>query len=277
MGGVTMTTVEHADYREFMGRLDDASVDLIVTDPPYGINYQNNYTHTPHARLEGDDIGFSYKALADEAFRVLKPNTAIFAFTGWSEYPRHYPELEGAGFQMREPVICQKRPSGTADLYGTFQTNADWVMFGHKGRFVFQPTELVRNKRAGTVPNIGRKPVPEFKTRFPSCWFGENFPWASENPASMKARGIVHPTIKGQQFIEWPIRLACPVGGLVLDPFVGSGTTALAAAATGRRFVGCEIDGAHVATAHRRLRLRQSDPSSSEQPIEAAPDPIGPQ
>lgn len=245
--------VRCADYLDLMGELSDESVDLIVADPPYGIGYQNNYTSREHAPIIGDDGPFSYKRFAHEAYRVLKPNAAIFTFTGWSEYPKHYPELAGAGFAMKEPVICQKRASGKTDLYGTFQTNADWVMFGHKGKFVFQPTQLVRNKRAGTVPNIGRKPVPEWKTRFPSCWFGEEYPWASENSAFQKQHNLYHPTIKGQRFVEWLIQLASPEGGTVLDPFVGSGTTAVAARNVGRRFIVGDVSPEYHAMTVRRL------------------------
>ena len=257
-----------SDYLELMSGIPSGSVDLVLTDPPYGIGYRNNYTHVQHDVLTGDESAFSYAKFAAEAFRVLKPNTAVFAFTGWSTYPTHYPELEAAGFHMREPVICQKRASGPADLYGTFQTNADWVMFGHKGRFRFQPTELVKNKRAGTVPNPGRKPVPDFKTRFPSCWFGEDYPWASENSNFQALHDLKHPTIKGEQFIEWLIRLACPEGGIVLDPFVGSGTTAVAARNCGRRFIVGDIDPRYAEMTARRLRTLTPAPPVADERTE---------
>ena len=248
-----LNQIHQISYDVLLPLIGNASVDVVVTDPPFGIGYQNNYTKSQHRMLEGDDDKFSYATLSKECFRVLKPDTAILCFTGWSEYPQHFIELKQSGFAMKEPIICQKRASGKTDLFGTFQSNADWCMFGHKGRFVFRKTEMMRNKRAGRVPNKGRKPVPEFKTRFPSCWFGEDFPWASENSAFQKQFGIYHPTIKGLEFIKWLILLSTNEGDTVLDPFMGSGTTAIAAKQLGRNFIGCEVDTEHHKTAIGRL------------------------
>jgi DNA modification methylase len=203
--------------------------------------------------LEGDGSAFSYRSWATKAFCVLRDTGALFAFTGWSEYPAHYIDLRDAGFKMNEPLIVQKRPSGKTDLYGTFQSNADWLLFGVKGRFRFRPTYLVKNKRAGTVPNKGRKPVPEYKTRMPSCWFGEQYPFSTENPITVKKLGLDHPTVKSLEFAKWLILLTTDPGDLVVDPFCGSGTILLAAKECRRRYIGCDISEACFKEAKKRL------------------------
>lgn len=242
-----------ADYLDILSNVESESVSLVLTDPPYGVNYQNPYTTDKHNVLEGDGGDFSYAQLASQSFRVLKPNTCILAFTGWSVYPSHFNDVKCAGFKMKEPLICQKRASGTTDLYGSFQPTSDWVLFAHKGRFVFRQTELLRNARAGTIPNIGRKPVPEFKRRFPSTWFGEQYPYSSENSSFQRVNDLKHPTIKGQKFLEWLIQLTTDVGDLVCDPFVGSGSVAAACKATGRDFVGGDVKQEFVEMTLRRL------------------------
>jgi DNA modification methylase len=141
------------------------------------------------------------------------------------------------------------------DLYGSFQSNSDWIIFAHKGRFIFKKTQLIKNKRAGTIPNIGRKPVPEYKTRFPSCWFGEDFPYSTENSSFQKKHNLVHPTIKGLKFIEWLILLSTNVGDTVVDPFVGSGTTALACQKLGRNFICGDIDLSFCEMGRKRLYI----------------------
>ncbi|HEV8648985.1 MAG TPA: site-specific DNA-methyltransferase [Actinomycetes bacterium] len=248
-----MNEVTVADYRDLLAGLASESVDAVITDPPFGIGYVNHYTHTRHASVIGDDAPFSYAELARHAYRVLKPDTAFLAFTDWQSYPGHFHDVAAAGFKMKEPLICQKRPAGTADLYGAFQSNADWILFAHKGRFVFRETQLLRNKRAGTVPNVGRNPVPEYKRRFPSCWFGPEFPSGSENPASLLSRAYPHPTVKTLQLLQWLIALTTDLGGIVVDPFVGTGTTAVAAAQCGRNFIAGDVSPACVAMASRRL------------------------
>lgn len=159
---------------------------------------------------------------------------------------------------MKEPLVCQKRASGTTDLAGSFQTNADWLLYAYKGRFKFKTTQLLRNKRAGTIPNKGRKPVPEWKKRFPSHWFGKDFPRSTENPRFQKmllekGAPTTHPTIKGLEFCKWVIQLTTDPGDLVVDLCAGSGTTLLAAKQLGRRFLGCEIEERFVELARWRL------------------------
>lgn len=66
-----------------------------------------------------------------------------------------------------------------------------------------------------------------------------------------------HPTVKPIALIEYLIKLVCPKGGLVLDPFTGSGTTALACKNIGRRFVGCEREPDYAAIAEKRLKVRE--------------------
>ncbi len=61
-----------------------------------------------------------------------------------------------------------------------------------------------------------------------------------------------HPTQKPEALMRWLVNLACPPGGLVLDPFLGSGTTAVACVQTGRNFVGIELDDGYCEIARRR-------------------------
>lgn len=206
-----------------------------------------------HEKIENDAVHFDYTSWAKEAYRILRPDSALFAFTGWSEYPLNYKKIEKCGFAMKEPIICQKRASGKTDLYGTFQTNSDWIMFAHKGRFKFRQTQLIKNKKAGVVPNKGRKPVPVYKTRFPSCWFGEEYPWSSENSVFQKVNNIYHPTIKSVEFLKWLMLISTDEGDTIVDPFVGSGSTVVAAKATNRNFIACDINQAYCDTSQRRL------------------------
>lgn len=242
-------TIYNGDYLEVLKTLD-LQVASFITDPPFGINYQNNYTHSIHDKLEGDQNYFSYKSLGEQAFRLLKPNSSIFVFTCWSEYPHHYNEIKESGFLLKEPLIVQKRASGTTDLYGSFQTNSDWIMFAHKGRFKFNKTNLLKNKKAGVVPNKGRKPVPDYKTRFPSCWFG-NFPWSTENPGSIKKWR--HPTVKNSELIRWLILLSTNENDIIIDPFMGTGSTLIAGLKTNRKVIGIELEEKYCKIAVDRL------------------------
>jgi len=227
-------------------------VNLVLTDPPYGIDYQNNYTSKKHKKIVGDKKS-DYSYWAKDCWNLMPEGSALFAYTMWSKYPEHFKQLEEIGFKMKEPLIVQKKPSGTHDLKGSFQTNSDWLLFGTKGRFVFRKTKLMRNKKAGIVPAKGRKPTAEFKTRFPSCWFGPEFPYSSMNSASMKNWKIKHPTVKNVEFLKWLILMTTDEGDTILDPFCGSGSTLVAARETNRRAIGIEIDKEFCELALSRL------------------------
>lgn len=244
--------IHHCDYKQLLAQIPDASVDLIVTDPPYGINYQNHHTKNKHEVLESDKEPFSYYDLARECYRVMKPDTAAFFFTGWSVYPQHFIDVERAGFEMKPTGVMQKTHS-VGDLDGAFASNSEWCIHAVKGRFKFRKTNLLRYKWAEkrSAELNGEKIEGEFKTRFPACWFGDEFPMAAE-PAAFQKK-YRHPTPKGQTMIMWLIQLASDKGGLVVDPFSGSGTTAAACILTDRDFITCEINEEFVATGRRRI------------------------
>lgn len=246
--------IQHMDYRAFLRALPDGNADLILTDPPYGIQYQNGFTHDPHALLAGD-TGIDYPALARECYRVLRDNAHAYFFTRFDKYPEHYRHLEAAGFQIKNCLVLEKGTiGGIGDLAGSFSNNAEWAIFCQKGRCSFQKTTLLKNrKKVGVPPGPGRSPIAEYKTRFPCCWFGLEYPKATYNSAWLRTHAVRHPTVKNAACLEWLIRLSSVAGELVVDPFVGSGSTALAALRAGRRFAGCDIDGGYVKMARERV------------------------
>ena len=68
-----------------------------------------------------------------------------------------------------------------------------------------------------------------------------------------RGKGNKHPTVKPLALMEWLVKLVTPPGGLVLDPFMGSGTTGVAAVGLGFRFCGIEIEAESCATARERI------------------------
>jgi site-specific DNA-methyltransferase (adenine-specific) len=79
------------------------------------------------------------------------------------------------------------------------------------------------------------------------------FPNADRDPKRGGPARNPHPTVKPLELMRWLVRLLCPPGGLVLDPFCGSGTTGAAAAIESRRFLGIELDPAYAEIAAARI------------------------
>ncbi|MGH2852628.1 MAG: DNA-methyltransferase [Solirubrobacteraceae bacterium] len=105
----------------------------------------------------------------------------------------------------------------------------DQVLTGEKPAFLYAPKPTKREREAGLTNG-------EFEPRRAHrLAYGPRAEVAT-------TRLNVHPTVKPIDVMRWLIRLACPEGGTVLDPFMGSGTTGCAAVLEGRRFVGIELD-----------------------------------
>jgi hypothetical protein len=69
-GDKMLNQIQCQDYREFLASVPSVSVQAVITDPPYGMGYQNNYTSRKHEILKGDDTKFSYGSLIQLCFAL---------------------------------------------------------------------------------------------------------------------------------------------------------------------------------------------------------------
>jgi site-specific DNA-methyltransferase (adenine-specific) len=243
------------DCLELLSQLPDSYISLILTDPPYGISYQNHFTSREYPVLAGDG-GIDYRRFARESFRVLKDNSHAYFFTRFDCYPYHYQCLQQAGFAVKNCMVIEKGTiGGIGDLKGTYANNAEWLIFCQKGRRAFNHTTLLQNRaKAGSQFHKGRKPSKKYKTRFNSCWFGTEYPKATYNSGWQKQHNIYHPTIKNVEFLSWILQISSDPLELVFDGFIGSGSTAVAAIQTGRSYLGSELNPRYYHTALQRIK-----------------------
>ena len=242
------------DCMELLRQMPDESVSMILTDPPYGISYQNNFTNRKHRMLEGDD-GIDYEKFAGQSYRILKENSHAYFFTRFDCYPYHYQCLVQAGFSVKNCMVVEKGTvGGIGDLSGSYANNAEWIIFCQKGRRAFNHTTLLQNrKKEGSVFQAGREPSKKYKTRFNSCWFGAEYPKATYNSTWQKRNGIYHPTVKNVEFLSWLVQISSNPQELIFDGFMGTGSTALAAVLTGREYLGAEINQEYFEISQRRM------------------------
>lgn len=232
--------------------IPDGCVSMILTDPPYGIRYQNTFTSHRHPRLAGDE-GIDYGRFAKESYRILKNNAHAYFFTRFDRYPYHFECLEQAGFTVKNCLVVEKgMVGGIGDLQGSYASNAEWVLFCQKGRRPFQHTELMENRNKG-ARRPGRGNVSKYKMRFNACWFGEGYPKATYNSTWQRKNGVYHPAIKNAEFLAWLVQISSQPGELVFDGFMGTGSTAVAAVETGRGYLGAEIRQEYFEMAQRRI------------------------
>lgn len=241
------------DCMDLFPHLPDASVAMILTDPPYGISYQNQFTKQKHGVLNGD-LGIDYGLFAKESYRILQADAHAYFFTRFDCYPYHFQCLQQAGFVIKNCMVIEKGTiGGIGDLQGSYANNAEWIIFCQKGRRIFNRTSLMPNKKQCSTPNSGRKPVPQYKTRFNACWFGAEYPKATYNSTWQKKHEIFHPTVKNVECLSWLIQLSSLPGELIFDGFMGTGSTALAALLSGRNYLGAEINQEYYEIAQKRI------------------------
>jgi site-specific DNA-methyltransferase (adenine-specific) len=219
------------DCLDLMPTIPDGSVDMVATDPPYGMNFQSNWAvDGPHyAKIAGDDKP-DLRWLS-EAHRVLKDGGALAMFCNWGTSHVWREGILAAGFRLKSQVIWDREHHGMGDLKGAFAPMHDIVWYASKGRRVFangRPKSVMRHKRPSPTQDFG------------------------------------HPTCKPVGLMEDLINAVSDgTNGLVLDPFMGSGTTGVACINTNRRFIGIERDPAYFEIAKRRIDESHAQPAQA--------------
>lgn len=221
--------IDNIDCLEGLRDVPDTSVDAIITDPPYFLSMGHGGSTTNMKKSNAltsnrtfNDLAICtpfYKRLFEEYARVLKEDGSFYFFTDWKAYAYYFPLLNAA-LPVRNMIVWDKK-SGPGSFYSF---NHELIVFGtYKGK-----------TKGGVGANIWRM------TAFSS--------------GAKKTDGEkVHPTQKPVEVIQKMIEDRTEPGAVVLDTFMGSGTTAVACLRTGRNFIGFELDEKYYEIAQSRI------------------------
>lgn len=201
--------------------LNDESVDLIITDPPYGIAYKSNRQDYFDMIKNDDKLDFRW---INECFRVLKNNSAIYICVHWSKWSVFYDAVISVGFEIKNMIVFNKSNHGMGDLTGQFAPKHELLLFAVKGRHTFY--------QARRIPDI----------------------WDVSVICSRSHHK--HPNEKPVKWFFNPIKYSSKKGDLVLYPFCGSGSTCAAAEYLGRNYLGIEMYEPYFKEAVNRLKNR---------------------
>jgi site-specific DNA-methyltransferase (adenine-specific) len=235
--------VIHQASCEEMKEIPDCSVHLMVTSPPYNVGkeYDNNLTL--------DEYLAFLRKVWKETYRVLVPGGRAcinIANVGRKPYiPLHASimrDMMDLGFLMRGEIIWDKAASAsTSTAWGSWQSATNPTLRDtHEYILVFSKGSFRREKMDGRKSTISKEEFLEFTK---SVW---GFP-------SESARKVGHPAPFPVELPYRLIQLYTFSTEIVLDPFMGSGQTALAALKAGRHFTGYEISADYVRLAYRRI------------------------
>jgi site-specific DNA-methyltransferase (adenine-specific) len=240
-------------------RLPAASADLLVADPPY--NMDKDFGSVKGKRMDGADYERYTSSWLRAALPILKPEAGVYVCCDWRCSGCVERALSGAGLKIRNRITWEREKGRSSDR--NWKNAHEDVWFATvSGTYRFD-AEAVRQRRRVRAPyrgedgrpkDWGEGPEGRYRdTAASNLWTDLSVPfWSmSENTS--------HPTQKPEKLVAKLILASTKEGDLVLDRFLGSGTTAVVARKLGRRFIGIEIDGEHCLAALRRLELSASD------------------
>ena len=220
---IEINKIYNMDCLEGMKLIPDNSIDLIVTDPPYKTTSRGSSGGT--GGILKEEINkrgkvFKYNDIElnewlPELYRVLKDTGHAYIMSNNKNLKDMLIEIENAGFNIYKTLIWAKN-SPITNMY--YMDSHEYIIFCRKGK-------------AKRINNCGTKSVLNV-----------------DNP-----RNKVHPTEKPVELMEVLINNSSQEGELVLDPFMGSGTTAIACINNNRNYIGFELDKQYYDIANVRI------------------------
>ena len=227
------------DCLNVMNKLDNDTVDLLLTDPPYNLGQfmksrnagvfrmrENHFVASGWDDLEYDDWSQQMQAFFNEAFRVVKTKGAMIVFMSLMKLETVISLATEAGFYYKTVGVWHKTNPMPRNMNLTFVNSTEaWIYF-------------VKGSASGTFNNDGKMIHDHFET--------------SLTPMTEKKHGK-HPTQKPVKLLEKFVSILSNSGDMVLDPFMGSGSTAVASLNLGRNFIGSELDEEYFKVSKNRI------------------------
>ena len=279
----------HGDSRDALRAIKDAAIDCVITDPPYFIDGMGDSWNTDELNKkksragvvgalpigmkfdpkQGVELQGFIAEVSAEIFRILKPGGFYLSFSQGRLYHRMAIAIEEAGFEIRDMLVWQREGQAKAFTQDHFVRKMD-IPEDEKERIIAklggrktpqlkgqsEPIVLAQKPKDGTfVSNWMEWGVGLIDT---TASLDGKFPGTVmhvEKPKG-KDREVPHLTMKPVPLVSHLIRVFVPEEGVVLDPFLGSGTTAVSALETGRKCVGIELDDGYYAAAKDRIEKR---------------------
>ncbi|WNE40639.1 MAG: hypothetical protein mread185_000096 [Mycoplasmataceae bacterium] len=217
-------------------------VDAIITDPPYNISKNNNFASIGRKGIDFGhwDYGFDQTTWIKESYTLLKKDGSIIIFNDWRNLGKISETLEEIGYEVKDLIRWVKKNPMPRNIERRYVTNYEMAIWAVKkgGKWTFNFKK-----------NNGKKPylTPDYEG---SIVIGEK---------------RIHPTQKSLQVFKDIIELHTNFGDLILDPFMGSGTTAVACQELGRDFIGSEIDTDYFKKAKLRIEKCKTNKNLSRE------------
>ena len=256
-----LNTIQKADCVEFLDSLDDSSVDLAVLDPPYNMGKAAWDTYPDHIAFMNEMMRVFWRVE-----EKLKGGGSLYIFNTPLNNAYFLTQILGENAQpdyltFRKWITWDKR-DGQGNATNNYKTAQETILFFTKGNnYTFNAdairipydsaSRIAAAAKTGIIKN-GKRWYPNEHGKVPSdVWHITSE--RHKNKVNGKTQKLAHITPKPLDMIERIIKASSNEGDVVLDCFVGSGTTALAAQRLKRNFLACDSNAEYVEVARQRL------------------------
>lgn len=131
---IALNQIIHGDCLEVLKTFPDKSIDLVLTDPPYGMDYQSSWRTDKYEKIVGDISLDWLNPFLSEAYRVLKDDTHIYLFCNDFAISDFRNALESARFNVKWAIVWIKNNHTSGDLEGDYANKTEFIVWAHKGR-----------------------------------------------------------------------------------------------------------------------------------------------
>jgi site-specific DNA-methyltransferase (adenine-specific) len=205
--------IKNGNSLEILETLEDGCIDIVLTDPPYGIDYVSNRSTDENAITkrgllnDGKDEAFD---LLDKTCEILQRKTAVnshlYFFCSWSVFSK-FEAIISKYFTIKTPIVWDKGNKGSGDLENDWGNQTEIIIYCVKGK------KLVNNRRGNLI-----------------------------SVARLHTSKMIHPTQKPNELIKQILEVSATKGDFVVDPFMGSGSTIKVCNEMNLKSLGIELD-----------------------------------
>lgn len=212
-----MIDLRQGDCLEIMNEIPEKSVDLILTDSPYGFGYQSNMKKNKDLPMFYDRNTSWLNEWLYKANKILKDDGHLYMFAPVQKIDEFKQKIENF-FIIKNILVWDKKSFGMGDLYGQYAPSYEFIIFAVK-----EQGKKLNGKRERDLLSFN------------------------------KCKPELHPTQKPVELLKYLIEKSSNENDTVLDPFMGSGSTGVAAKELNRNFIGMELDEKYFNIAKERI------------------------
>lgn len=258
-----MNKIFNEDVLLGIDKILDNSVDLILTDPPYCLG--KDYGNDSDQKSSEEYLEWTHLWI-DAVLPKLRDSGSFYIFLSWQYSPEIFVYLKSKLRMVNEIIWDRRVPSmgGSTRKFSSVHDNIGFFVKNNDYHFDIDSIRIPYDEETK-------------KARTRSIFVGKKWLEMGYNPKDLWSTSRIHaqdperekhPTQKPLEIIERMIKASCPQNGIVFDPFMGTGTTAIACLKNNRQYVGFEINKDYHKIIMNRIKKHNNCPTLFQQEIQ---------